>query len=156
MIDKKILLAIAAISVLYTGCNEEESSSTPVVKEEKVVKDTPVVVKEKVSEPLKEVKQKEVVAAPAVPKIVQKTVQVMDGVALYKKCASCHGINAEKKALNKSAVIKDWDASKIASALKGYKEGTYGGTMKGIMKSQVATFSDKDITIISEHIASFK
>ena len=32
--------------------------------------------------------------------------------------------------------------AEIATSLKGYKAGTYGGPMKGLMKGQVAKYSD--------------
>ena len=78
-----------------------------------------------------------------------------DGAGLYKKCAACHGTKAEKKALNKSHVIQNWDEKKIVDALKGYKAGTYGGTMKGLMKGQVASYSDEDIAKVAKHITTF-
>ena len=65
------------------------------------------------------------------------TVVMADGATLYKKCAGCHGATGEKKALGKSAVIKGWEAKKTVDALNGYKAGTYGGSMKGLMKGQV-------------------
>merc|ERR1711879_548080 len=55
-----------------------------------------------------------------------------DGAALYNTCAACHGMNGEKAALGKSQVIKGWDAAKTEAALKGYKDGSYGGAMKGV------------------------
>jgi len=76
------------------------------------------------------------------------------GADIYKKCAGCHGVNAEKKALGKSHIIKDWDAKKIASALHGYKDGTYGGPMKALMKGQVAPLSDADIEAVAKYIES--
>lgn len=79
-----------------------------------------------------------------------------DGATLYKACAGCHGANGEKAALGKSQIIKDWDATKIESSLKGYKDGSYGGPMKGVMKGQVARLNDTDIKAVSEYIASFK
>lgn len=79
-----------------------------------------------------------------------------DGASLYKKCAACHGAKAEKKALNKSQIIQGWDKEKLANALKGYKDGSYGGAMKGLMKGQVATYSDEDIKKVSEYIATLK
>lgn len=79
-----------------------------------------------------------------------------DGAALYKKCASCHGMNAEKKALGKSQVIQGWDVEKGIAALKGYKDGTYGGPMKGLMKGQVANYSEEDMRAVSEYIATLK
>lgn len=79
-----------------------------------------------------------------------------DGAALYKKCASCHGAKGEKKALNKSQPITGWDVAKTEAALKGYKDGSYGGPMKGLMKGQVASYSDADIKAVSEYIAGLK
>ncbi len=75
-----------------------------------------------------------------------------DGAALYKKCAGCHGAHGEKKALGKSKVIKDMTKDEIYQALKGYKEGTYGGPMKGLMKGQVANLSDEDMRAIADYI----
>jgi len=70
----------------------------------------------------------------------------------FQKCAGCHGANGEKKALGKSKIIKDLSKADIVAALHGYKDGTYGGPMKGLMKGQVASLSDADITAISEKI----
>ena len=79
-----------------------------------------------------------------------------DGAGLYKACASCHGSNAEKAALGKSQVIKGWDVEKTVAALKGYKDGSYGGPMKALMKGQAARLSDADIKAIAEHISTLK
>ncbi|AXX92568.1 cytochrome C [Malaciobacter molluscorum LMG 25693] len=76
-----------------------------------------------------------------------------DGATLYKKCATCHGINGEKQALGKSKVIKDLSKAEFINAMKGYKAGTYGGPMKGLMKGQVASLSDADIEALANHIA---
>lgn len=78
-----------------------------------------------------------------------------DGAAIYKaNCASCHGATGEKKALNKSQVIKDFSQEQIVTALKGYKDGSYGGAMKALMKGQAAKLSDDDITAIAKAIAT--
>jgi len=79
-----------------------------------------------------------------------------DGANLYKKCTGCHGVNAEKKALGKSAIIKGWETQKTVAALKGYKAGTYGGPMKGLMKGQVASFDDAQIEAVAKYIESKK
>ncbi len=76
--------------------------------------------------------------------------------ANYAPCAGCHGAKAEKKALGKSAIIAGWDAAKTEEALKGYKAGTYGGPMKGVMKGQVARLSDADIADLAKQIAAMK
>lgn len=84
------------------------------------------------------------------------TMFAADGAALFKKCVGCHGAKAEKKALGKSQVIQGWEASKIAEALHGYKDGSYGGPMKGLMKGQVAPMSDADIEAVAAYIAGLK
>ncbi len=80
-----------------------------------------------------------------------------DGAALYKKCAGCHGAKGEKKALGKSEVIAGWDAAKVEEALKGYKAGTRNvHGMGGLMKGQVASYSDADIKAVAEYIHGLK
>lgn len=79
-----------------------------------------------------------------------------DGAKVYNSCAACHGANAEKKALGKSEIIKGWDVEKTVAALKGYKDGSYGKEMKGVMKGQVSRLSDEDIKAVAEHIATLK
>jgi cytochrome c553 len=79
-----------------------------------------------------------------------------DGASLYKKCSACHGKTGEKKALGKSAIIKGWETKKTVAALKGYKDGTYGGPMKGLMKGQVASLDDKQIESIAKFIEAQK
>ena len=60
-------------------------------------------------------------------------------------CKGCHGANFEKHALGKSKIVKDMTKQQVADALVGYKKGTYGGPMKGIMKGQVAKYSEADL-----------
>lgn len=83
------------------------------------------------------------------------TLMANDGAGLYKKCAGCHGMHAEKKALGKSHVIAKMSEEEIVTALKGYKDGSYGGAMKGVMKGQVASYSDEDIQNVAKHITTF-
>ena len=77
----------------------------------------------------------------------------VDGKALFATCVSCHGQNGEKKALNASAVIQGWDKQKVIDALNGYKDGSYGGAMKGVMKGQVATKTQEEIEALAEYIS---
>ncbi len=67
-------------------------------------------------------------------------------------CTGCHGQNFEKAALGKSKIVKDMSKEEIVKALKGYKDGSYGGAMKGLMKGQVASLSDTDIEAIASSI----
>ena len=68
-------------------------------------------------------------------------------------CAGCHGKDFEKSAMGKSKIVKDMTKADIETALKGYKDGSYGGAMKGIMKGQVAKFDDAAIAEIATSIA---
>ena len=67
-------------------------------------------------------------------------------------CAGCHGQHFEKVAMGKSKVVKDMSEADILVALKGYKDGTYGGAMKGLMKGQVASLSDADMKAMAASI----
>lgn len=60
-------------------------------------------------------------------------------------CKGCHGQNFEKAALGKSKIVKDMTKADVTHSLKGYKAGTYGGAMAGVMKGQVAKYSDADL-----------
>jgi len=67
-------------------------------------------------------------------------------------CKGCHGASFEKKAMGKSKVVKDMSKADIVAALKGYKDGSYGGAMKGMMKGQVASLSDADMEAMANEI----
>jgi len=60
-------------------------------------------------------------------------------------CVGCHGKNFEKKALGKSKIVKDLTKEEVSNALVGYKKGTYGASMKGIMRGQVAKYTEKEL-----------
>ena len=81
---------------------------------------------------------------------------LLAGSALYgastAACAGCHGQHFEKKAMGKSKIVKDMSEADILVALKGYKNGTYGGAMKGLMKGQVGSLSDTDMKAIAAMI----
>jgi cytochrome c553 len=79
-----------------------------------------------------------------------------NGADLYNKCASCHGSLGEKKALGKSKVINEMTKEGLVIALKGYKDGSYGGAMKGLMKGQVSKLTDDDISTLAAHITDLK
>jgi cytochrome c553 len=78
----------------------------------------------------------------------------LDGELLFKSCASCHGQKGEKQALGKSQVIAGWPKDKTIQALNGYKDGSYGGVMKNIMKGQVATKTDAEIDALATFISN--
>lgn len=160
-------LILVAVAVFFIGCSDDskESSMASVEKKaqpEVVVKqEAPkeVVAKEETKqEPVKEeVKQEAVNAEPVKVEEVKTEVAIAEtsksGETLFKACAGCHGISGEKAALGKSQIIKGWSAAKVAEALNGYKNDTYGGAMKGVMKGQASGLSSEDINIISEYIS---
>ena len=80
----------------------------------------------------------------------------MANADLFKKCAGCHGQHAEKKAMGKSKVINTFSSAEIVTALKGYKDGTYGGAMRGLMKGQVSRLNDKQIESLGTYIPTLK
>jgi cytochrome c553 len=78
----------------------------------------------------------------------------IDGSALFgTKCASCHGAKAEKNALGKSQVIAGWSSDKIHTAINGYKDGNYGGIMKGVMAGQAKALKDDQIDALADFIS---
>jgi len=77
----------------------------------------------------------------------------MTAAADTAACVGCHGADFEKAAMGKSKIVKDMSKAEIETALKGYKDGSYGGAMKAIMKGQVATLDDAAIAKIATSIA---
>lgn len=69
-----------------------------------------------------------------------------------KACTSCHGADWSKIALGKSKDVSAMTHAEIATALKGYKDGSYGGPMKGLMKGQVGKYSDEDLDAFAQTI----
>ena len=145
----KLKLAISALFVLslsFVGCGgDDKATAHSEAPKAEAPAHTPAPAAEA---PVREVKAETPAAAPVA------AAPAADGATLFKKCAACHGANAEKSALGKSQVIAGWAADKTEAALKGYKDGSYGGAMKGLMKGQVATLSDADIKALAEHISA--
>ena len=69
-------------------------------------------------------------------------------------CTGCHGKNFEKPAMNISRIVKDLKAEEIRKALKGYKEGSHGGSMKDVMNNQISKFTDEEIEEIIQIITT--
>lgn len=79
-----------------------------------------------------------------------------DGASLFRTCATCHGSKAELRALNRSQIIAGWDSEKTIVAVNGYKDGTYGGSMKSTMNAQVKNLDDASIVALAKYIESLK
>ena len=163
----KIILS-TVVALFLLGCGESKSTSheaKSVAPEKTEVVEKVAVVEEKVS-PKEEkvvVAKEEVTPTQKVESVVEEIVPVtkpeapkaaaVDAAKLYIACSSCHGPHGEKKALGKSQVIKGWEASKVVTALEGYKDGTYGGAMKGVMKGQASKLNDAEIKALAEYIS---
>ncbi|BAK72542.1 MAG: c-type cytochrome [Arcobacter sp.] len=82
------------------------------------------------------------------------TLALADAPAAYNTCKACHGAKGEINITtqSKSHVPANLAKADVEKALHGYKDGTYGGPMKGIMKGQVMKLSDADIKALAEYI----
>lgn len=61
-------------------------------------------------------------------------------------CKGCHGVDFEKAALGVSKIVMNMSKSEVSAALIGYKNGTYGGPMKNMMKSHVINYTNKELS----------
>lgn len=163
---KRVLLAASVLFMV--GCSDEKKQSEQVAQKEAVVKEeaqkvqAPVVAAKESAQEVKtsqttqetpktaEVVQEAPKAEAAVAQVAEASI---DAAALYQVCSGCHGLDGSKSALGKSQVIKGWSVKKISDALHGYKNGTYGGAMKGLMGAQVSKLNDAQIEALAEHIS---
>jgi len=88
-------------------------------------------------------------AAPAVPALAA------GGAALYAQCAGCHGDDGGKAALGASRPVKGQTAEALYGKLKGYADGSYGGSKKAVMAGVAKKLSDEDMRALAAHMASF-
>ncbi len=140
----KYTISLIAV-LLLLGCTSEQNSTQTT---------TPTEAKKSVAKKVKE-------AAPAAVAKTEPAVEAKPAVeasfdvegTFKRKCGGCHGASGEKAALGKSQIIQGWETSKSVTALAGYKDGSYGGAMKGLMASQVSSFSQSDIEALAAHIS---
>ena len=62
-----------------------------------------------------------------------------------ESCKSCHGVDFEKASLGSSKIVRDMTKEEVVEALLGYKNGTYGGSMKGVMIEKVKNYTDEEL-----------
>lgn len=144
------IIILVAVALFLLGCSDDGSNSSTKqeVAKEPAVEVAPVVV-EVVADENAQVIQEESTEVVEVAQVIA----TKSGADLFKVCSSCHGANGEKKALNKSKIIQGWSEVQVSTALNGYKDGSYGGAMKGLMKSQVTKLSNEDIEMLAKHIS---
>ncbi|MDF1880347.1 c-type cytochrome [Sulfurimonas sp. MAG313] len=140
----KIILSVVTLVLLSACTSPQEETKTTTVLDSKI-------------NTIKAA-QASVDAVNARTKAISKQTYVhtasASGANLYSsKCASCHGSQAKKSALNASASIAGWSSSKIQTALMGYKTGNFGGKMKAIMEGQSKPLSKEEIKLLSDYIS---
>ena len=77
------------------------------------------------------------------------------GESIYQtKCASCHGKNAEKKALGHSNVIKGMATEDFVTLTKAFATGEKKGMpiAKIVKKQFIDTYSDEEIQKVAEYV----
>jgi len=80
-----------------------------------------------------------------------------DAKVLYdKKCASCHGANAHKKALGTSKILNTLDKQEIINAFVGYKNDTYRGRFKGLKRGLAKKLSEEDINTVATYVQTLR
>ena len=137
MINKKLLIATSVTALFLGGCLDSATGES----QRAANGDTSMLKVEKAEKKAESSKADK-----------SATAQKASGGADTTACAGCHGASFEKKAMGASKIVKDFSKEDVVKALKGYKDGTYGGGMKDIMKGQVAGLSDADIDAIATKI----
>jgi len=67
-------------------------------------------------------------------------------------CTACHGAQFEKVAMGVSKIVKEMSKEDIITALKGYRDGSYGANMKAVMQGQVSSWDDAKIETVATQI----
>lgn len=69
-------------------------------------------------------------------------------------CIGCHGSSWNRLALSSSKDVSTLTQEEIFKALVGYKNGTYGGEKREIMKAQLQHYSEDELLKISKMITN--
>ncbi len=162
---KNYYVIVVALALLLSGCGSKDEKKAEKSKE--IAVDTTTIDSKESKAKVEEVSKMETneVSQENLPdntkpkadepaKAEPKTEEsgTIDAASLYTPCAGCHGAQGEKVALGKSKVIKDMSEADIVKAMLGYKDGTYGGSMKGVMAAQVKKLDKAQIETLSKHI----
>ena len=154
MIRKEFLMALSLSALLLGGCVDSSTGASAKADIEggeathktEVKKEAPKAEEKKVEAP-----KKEEAKAPVVEEKKAEEPK-KEATVNTTACAGCHGANFEKKAMGVSKIVKDLPKDEIVKALKGYKDGSFGGSMKAIMKAQASALDDATIEAIANKI----
>ncbi len=170
MIRKEFLIALSISTLLLGGCVDSSTGASAKADMEgekapktEVKKEVPKAEEKKAEAPKKEEAKAPVTEEKKAeePKQEEAKAPVTEEKKAEPKkeatvnttaCAGCHGANFEKKAMGVSKIVKDLPKDEIVKALKGYKAGTFGGSMKAIMKAQASALDDATIEAIANKI----
>jgi cytochrome c len=86
-------------------------------------------------------------------KPLSKASASIDAAALFERCTKCHGRDGKKHALGTSNIIAGQSRYELVNKIKGYKSGTYGGSLKSVMSPQVQSLTPDQIEALSEYIS---
>ena len=90
----------------------------------------------------------------AANEINERSKNVLDSIKI-DTCKACHGNDLTKSALNKSLDITKMNKDEFTKAMLGYQNGTYGRTLKSIMKIHADKYkSVEEITELYDIIQS--
>lgn len=156
--DETIVEEVKSETIIDKGANILKESVDSVAKNSDIIKNKIDEVAKSSNELLNEDKE---ITSETIDKVTEKMNEVKDNIAkieidaktIFSACASCHGQNGEKKALNVSNIIAGQNRDELISKMNGYKDGTYGGNMKGVMASQMKLLSSQKIEALAEYIS---
>lgn len=69
-------------------------------------------------------------------------------------CSGCHGNYGERSALSTSKIIAELSEDDINFALKGFKDGTYGGKLAATMKGNIKNLNYEELEALARYIAN--
>jgi len=93
------------------------------------------------------------------PVLSASMLMAASGESIYQtKCASCHGKNAEKKALGHSNIIKGMPADKFVTLTKAFATGEKKAIpiAKIVKKQFIDGYSDEEIRSVAQYVHDLK
>jgi cytochrome c553 len=91
----------------------------------------------------------------------KKAITKKDRTEIGKKvyalaCASCHGAKGEKRASSSSMALIDMSREDFEDAIRGYRNGDYGGSLKYSMIPYAQNLTKSDVDNILDYLDSIK
>ncbi|MFV0422798.1 c-type cytochrome [Oleidesulfovibrio sp.] len=77
-----------------------------------------------------------------------------DGASLYRKCTGCHGADGSKQPMGVGTPVKGQSADELYNKMKGYTDGSFGGSKKAVMVNILKRLDDAQIKTLADYIAT--